>query len=62
MTGPYNSIIGVDKEMIVKRFLTAMPVRMEAGKGGVELHSVIIDVDESTGKARSIRRHTIQGD
>jgi metallophosphoesterase (TIGR00282 family) len=62
MTGPYNSIIGVDKEMIVKRFLTAMPVRMEAGKGGVELHSVIIDVDETTGKARSIRRHTIQGD
>jgi metallophosphoesterase (TIGR00282 family) len=62
MTGPYNSIIGVDKDMIVKRFLTAMPVRMETGKGGVELHSVIIDVDETTGKARSIRRHTIQGD
>jgi len=39
-----------------------MPVRMEAAKRAVELHSVIIDVDKTTGKARSIRRHAIQGD
>ena len=62
MTGPYDSVIGVEKDMIVKRFLTAMPGRMEAAKRNVELHSVIIDVDETTGKARSIRRHAIQGD
>jgi 2',3'-cyclic-nucleotide 2'-phosphodiesterase len=62
MTGPYDSVIGVEKEMIVNKFLTAMPVRMEAAKQKVELHSVIVDVDESTGKARSIRRHAIQGD
>jgi metallophosphoesterase (TIGR00282 family) len=62
MTGPYDSVIGVEKEMILKRFLTAMPVRMEAAKGSVELHSVIIEVDESTGKATAIRRHTVQGD
>lgn len=62
MTGPYDSVIGVEKEMIIKRFIDAMPVRMEAAKKNVELHSVIIDVDETTGKARSIRRHTIQGD
>jgi metallophosphoesterase (TIGR00282 family) len=62
MTGPYDSVIGVEKEMIVNKFLTAMPVRMEAAKHKVELHSVIIDVDEQTGKARSIRRHAIQGD
>jgi metallophosphoesterase (TIGR00282 family) len=62
MTGPYDSVIGVEKEMIVNKFLTAMPVRMEAAKKKVELHSVIIDVDETTGKARSIRRHAIQGD
>ena len=62
MTGPYDSVIGVEKEMIVKRFLTAMPVRMEAAKNRVELHSVIVDVDETTGKATAIRRHTIQGD
>jgi 2',3'-cyclic-nucleotide 2'-phosphodiesterase len=58
MTGPYNSVIGVDKEIILKRFLTSLPVRMEAARGGVELHAVIIDVDESTGLARSIRSYT----
>jgi metallophosphoesterase (TIGR00282 family) len=59
MTGPYNSVIGVDKEIILRRFLTSMPVRMEAARGGVELHSVIVDVDEATGQARSIRRYTL---
>jgi metallophosphoesterase (TIGR00282 family) len=62
MTGPYDGVIGVEKAPILQKFLTSMPVRMEAAKSCVELHSVIIDVDESTGKARSIRRHTIHGD
>ena len=62
MTGPHDSVIGVEKEMIMKRFITAMPVRMEAAKNKVELHSVIIDVDAGSGKATAIRRHTIQGD
>ena len=62
MTGPYDSVIGVEKEPILRRFLTSMPVRMEAAKGAVELHSVIVDVDEQTGRARTIRRHTLQGD
>ena len=40
----------------------ALWARMEAAKGSVELHSVIIEVDDQTGKALSIRRHTVQGD
>jgi metallophosphoesterase (TIGR00282 family) len=59
MTGPYNSVIGVDKEIILRKFLTSMPVRMEAARGGVELHGVIADVDESTGKTTAIRRYTL---
>lgn len=59
MTGPYNSVIGVDKEIVLRRFLTGVPSRMEAARGGVELHSVIVDVDETTGKATAIRRHTV---
>jgi calcineurin-like phosphoesterase len=59
MTGPYNSVIGVEKELILKRFLTAVGSRMEAARGGVELHSVVVDVDETTGKARSIKRLTL---
>jgi metallophosphoesterase (TIGR00282 family) len=62
MTGPYGSIIGVETDIILQRFLTGLPTRMEAARQSPELHSVIVDVDETTGKARSIRRHTIQGD
>ena len=62
MTGPYDSVIGVKKELILQRFLTALPVRMEAAKSSPELHSVILEVDEVTGKAISMRRHTVRGD
>jgi 2',3'-cyclic-nucleotide 2'-phosphodiesterase len=62
MTGPYHSVIGVDTDIIIRKFLTSLPVRMEAARGQPELHSVIIDVDELTGKTRSIRRHAIRGD
>ena len=61
MTGPYHSVIGVDKSLILHKFLTQMPVRMEAARHGAELHSVIVEVDESTGRASSIRRYTISG-
>jgi 2',3'-cyclic-nucleotide 2'-phosphodiesterase len=58
MTGPYNSVIGVDKDIVMRRFLTGVAVRMEAARGGVELHAVIVDVDEATGKATEVRRCT----
>jgi len=56
MTGPYLSVIGVDKDIILQRFLTQMPVRMEAARHGGELHGVIVEVDEASGHAASIRR------
>jgi hypothetical protein len=62
MTGPYGSIIGVDTETILQKFLTGLPVRMEASKQSPELHAVIVDVDESAGLARAVRRHAIMGD
>lgn len=62
MTGPYESVIGVEKEMIVKRFLTQLPMRFEAAKKGVELRAVVIGVDEATGLATSIRPYFIAGD
>ena len=62
MTGPYDSIIGVKKELILQRFLTSLPVRMEAARGGAELHSVIVEIDDQSGKAVSIRRHSVRGD
>ena len=56
MTGPYNGVIGVDKQIIIERFLTQMPVRMEAARHGAELHGVVVEVDEATGRATAIRR------
>jgi metallophosphoesterase (TIGR00282 family) len=62
MTGPYQSVIGVQTDIIIQRFLTGLPVRMEAARMGPELHAVIVDVDDFTGKARAVRRHAIDGD
>jgi len=62
MTGPYHSVIGVQTDIIIQRFLTGLPVRMEAARTGPELHAVIVDVDDATGKARAVRRHAIDGD
>jgi metallophosphoesterase (TIGR00282 family) len=56
MTGPYHGIIGVDKDIILEKFRTQLPVRMEAARHGAELHGVIVVVDESSGQATQIRR------
>jgi metallophosphoesterase (TIGR00282 family) len=58
MTGPYDSIIGSDKNLALRRFLTAMPVRLDSAKTGGELHSTIVTVDPATGHAVGIRRYT----
>lgn len=56
MTGPYDSVIGQDKAKIIERFLTGMPVRFEVAAGDIQLCGVIIEVDEKSGKALSIKR------
>src|SRR5436305_3987107 len=56
MTGPYESVIGVQKELIIARFLNNMPARFEPATGDVRLCAVIVDCDESSGRARTIER------
>ena len=56
MTGSYDSVIGSDKNLALRRFLTALPVRLDSAKGGAELHAVIVTVSEDTGRATGIRR------
>ena len=57
MTGPVNSVIGSKVEDVLERFLTAMPRRLNVAEGGpVQFNSVLIDVDDLTGKAVSIQR------
>ena len=56
MTGPYDSVIGRKVEQILERFLTQRPMRFEMARDNVQLHGVVLDVDEQSGKARSILR------
>jgi len=60
MTGPYDSVIGSDKHLSLRRFLTSLPIRLDAAKGGPELHAVIVSVDPSTGRASAIRRYEVR--
>ena len=56
MTGPTDSVIGVKKEQAIGRFLYQTPHRFEIPKGPTHLDAVIIDIDSSTGRAKSIER------
>ena len=56
MTGPHDSVIGQDKDKIIQRFLTSIPIRFEVAKGDVWLHGAVVDLDEKTGVARNITR------
>jgi metallophosphoesterase (TIGR00282 family) len=62
MTGPYDSIIGVEKDAVIHRFLTGMPSRFETAKGDPRFAAAVVDVDEQTGKARSIDRMLLTED
>jgi metallophosphoesterase (TIGR00282 family) len=56
MTGPTDGVIGVDRDLILQKFLSQMPVRFEPAKGPAALHGVVIVVDPDTGRASDIRR------
>lgn len=56
MTGPYDSVIGQNKDKIIQRFLTSMPVRFEVAKEDPWLHGVMVEVDDHTGLAHKITR------
>jgi metallophosphoesterase (TIGR00282 family) len=55
MTGPAHGIIGMDREAILQRFLTHLPVRFEVAQGPVQFNAVVVEADE-TGRATAIRR------
>ncbi|HYD43386.1 MAG TPA: TIGR00282 family metallophosphoesterase [Anaeromyxobacter sp.] len=56
MCGPHDSVIGMKKELVLDRFLTQRPTGFEPARRDVWLQGAIVDVDEETGKARSIVR------
>src|SRR5258708_1509545 len=62
MTGPHDSIIGVDIQAALGRFLTALPARFETASENPRLNAVIVDADEQTGKATDIERLSLSAD
>jgi 2',3'-cyclic-nucleotide 2'-phosphodiesterase len=56
MSGPYDSVIGVEKDLVLHRFLTGMPGKFEAAKGNAKMCAALIGCDAETGRAQSIQR------
>ena len=56
MSGCFDSVIGMKKEIVIRKFLTKMPTRFEPAEGAGGYGAVVIDVDENTGKAKNILR------
>ncbi len=63
MTGPHDSVIGMDKAAIIQRFLDGLPARFDVAAGEVQMSTVLLDLDESgppnaagRARARSIER------
>lgn len=60
MTGPYDSVIGVKKELVIEKFLSGMPARFEAANGDVRLCAVVVECDDQTGRATKMERLTVR--
>jgi hypothetical protein len=56
MSGPYDSVIGVEKDMVLHRFRTGMPGKFEAAKGNPKMCAALIECDPQTGRALRIER------
>jgi metallophosphoesterase (TIGR00282 family) len=62
MTGPHDSVIGVDKDAAIARFLTGMPSRFDTATGDARLLAVIVETDAATGRAIGIERLNLASD
>lgn len=56
MSGPMNGVLGVSYDIIIRRFLTHLPERFAVANGDIKAHGIIVDVDASSGRAKSIDR------
>jgi len=56
MSGPFDSVIGVETDLVVQRFLTGMPAKFEASKKNPKMCATLIECDGGTGRATGIRR------
>ncbi|MBB6449239.1 hypothetical protein HNR44_001188 [Geomicrobium halophilum] len=62
MTGPYDGILGVEKEAVIEKFRTSLPAKFEVANGRSQLNGVFLELDHRTGKALKIHRIMINDD
>jgi len=62
MTGPWDSVIGMDKRVVLERFLTQRPLRLTPASGDVRLCAVLLEADPDSGRALAIRRIALTDD
>lgn len=62
MTGPHESVIGVDRAAALARFLTGLPTRFETATGDPRLHAVLVEADPASGRATAITRLAVSAD
>src|SRR5262249_52820373 len=62
MTGPHDSIIGVEVEPALNRFLTGLPQKFETAAANPRLNAVVIEADEQSGRATDIERLSLGAD
>jgi 2',3'-cyclic-nucleotide 2'-phosphodiesterase len=62
MTGAFDSVIGIKKDLILDRFMTQLPNKFEVAKGDVRLQGVILDIEEASGKSLGIERLSVKLD
>ncbi|GAA4701388.1 TIGR00282 family metallophosphoesterase [Brevibacillus fulvus] len=62
MTGPRDGILGMEREAVIKKFLTQLPVRFEVATGRTQLNAVLLTLDKATGKTTKLERIRIDDD
>jgi metallophosphoesterase (TIGR00282 family) len=62
MCGPSNGILGMEREAVIKKFLTQLPVRFEVAPDPAQLNAVLITLDKATGNAKKLERIRIDAD
>jgi 2',3'-cyclic-nucleotide 2'-phosphodiesterase len=56
MTGPYDSVIGVESHLVITRFVRGLPIRYQTASENPQLHGVVVEINEKTGNAVGILR------
>src|SRR5207253_9067789 len=62
MTGPHDSIIGVEVQAALNKFLTALPQKFETATGNPRLNAVLVEADETSGRATDVERISLSAE